>query len=349
MAECLNGADLFSRRLTAHVKAGGCASKLSPKLLERALSAIPRTHDPNVLVGFDTADDAAVYRLAPDLALVHTIDFFTPVVDDPFTFGAIAAANALSDIYAMGGTPLSALSVVAFPAAEDIAVLGEILRGGAEKMRAAGCPVVGGHSVNDGEVKFGYAVTGRVHPERIKANAGARAGDALVFTKALGTGVIATAMKRGAATPDAERAATASMLRLNREACDVMLRHNANGCTDVTGFGLAAHAREMAVASGVTLAIEAARIPLLAGAREAVAAGFIPAGLHNNREFAECVLEIRTPPDPITYQLLFDPQTSGGLLVSIPEGGAEAMIREFPEARRIGSVQPRGAKPVRLV
>ena len=192
--------------------------------MDKVLSAMPRIANPNVLVGFDTADDAGVYRLTPDLALVQTIDFFTPIVDDPFTFGAIAAANALSDIYAMGGTPLSSLSVVAFPANGDPEVLEAIMRGGLEKMREAGCVVLGGHSVADPEMKFGYAVTGTIHPDRIKANSGARGGDLLVFTKAIGTGVIGTALKQGIATPESVDAAIASMLTLNRAACEGMLQ-----------------------------------------------------------------------------------------------------------------------------
>ncbi len=198
--------------------------------MDKVLSAMPRIANPNVLVGFDTADDAGVYRLTPELALVQTIDFFTPIVDDPFTFGAIAAANALSDIYAMGGTPLSSLSVVAFPADGDTEVLEAIMLGGLSKMREAGCVVLGGHSVADPEIKFGYAVTGTIHPDRVKANSGARAGDGLVFTKAIGTGVIGTALKQGIAAPAAVDAAIASMLTLNRAACD----GNARGstCTD---------------------------------------------------------------------------------------------------------------------
>ncbi len=208
---------------------------------------MPRIANPNVLVGFDTADDAGVYRLTPDLALVQTVDFFTPIVDDPFTFGAIAAANALSDVYAMGGTPISSLSMVAFPADGDTDVLEAILLGGLEKMREAGCAVLGGHSVADAEIKFGYAVTGTIHPGSRKANSGARPGDALVFTKAIGTGVIGTALKRGIAQPASVDAAIASMLTLNRAACEAMLEFDVHGCTDVTGFGFLGHAREMAL------------------------------------------------------------------------------------------------------
>src|ERR1700722_6726724 len=269
----------FSHKLTAQVKAGGCASKLSPKLLDKVLGAMPRIANPNVLVGFDTADDAGVYRLSADLALVQTVDFFTPIVDDPFTFGAIAAVNSLSDVYAMGGTPISSLSIVAFPADGDTEVLEAILLGGFEKMREANCAILGGHSVADSEIKFGYAVTGTVHPDRVKPNGGARPGDVLVFTKAIGTGVIGTALKRGIAPEASVDAAIASMLTLNRAACEAMLAFDVHGCTDVTGFGFLGHAREMALASDVTLEIESARIRLLPGALDAARAGAIPGGL----------------------------------------------------------------------
>ena len=313
------------------------------------LSGLPRSENPNVLVGFDTADDAGVYRLSDDLALVQTVDFFPPIVDDPFTFGAIAAANSLSDVYAMGGVPISALSVVAFPGDGDMEVLGDILKGGLEKMREAGCAVLGGHSVNDPEIKFGYAVTGTVHPARVKANSGARVGDAVVFTKALGTGVIGTALKRGVVTAGAVEAATASMLRLNKSACEAMLCFDVHGCTDVTGFGMIGHAREMAVASGVTIEIEAGRVPLLPGALEAVAAGAIPGGLKNNRDFAGCAVEVAGSPDAGLMQLLYDPQTSGGLLITLPHADAEALEQILPEARRVGRVVPRDNKAIRIL
>ena len=305
------------------------------------LSALPRFANPNVLVGFDTADDAGVFLINADLALVQTVDFFTPIVDDPLTFGAIAAANALSDVYAMGGAPLSALSIVAFPADGDMEVLGEIMRGGLEKMREAECALLGGHSVADPEIKFGYAVTGTVHPARIKANSGAQAGDALVFTKALGTGVIGTALKRGIASPESVEAATRSMLMLNREACAAMLRFDVHACTDVSGFGMIGHAREMALASDVTLEIETAAVPLLPGALDAVKAGAIPGGLKNNREFASCAVDAKPSIDAALLDLLYDPQTSGGLLIALPERDAAALERILPRARRMGRVVAR--------
>ena len=310
---------------------------------------MPRIANPNVLIGFDTADDAGVYRLSDDLALVQTVDFFTPIVDDPFTFGAIAAANSLSDVYAMGGKPVSALSIVAFPGNGDMQILADIMRGGLEKMREAGCAVLGGHSVNDPEIKFGYAVTGTIHPDRIKANSGARPGDALIFTKRLGTGVIGTALKRGIASEESVQAATASMLELNRAACETMLRFDVHGCTDVTGFGFLGHAREMALASGVTLEIQAQNVPLLPGAMVAVQAGAIPGGLKNNRDFVSCAVEIGDDIDPAALELLYDPQTSGGLLIAVSDPDAAALLDALPLANRVGRVTARDNKPLRLL
>jgi selenide,water dikinase len=317
--------------------------------LDQVLSALPRVANPNVLVGFDTADDAGVYRLTDELALVQTVDFFTPIVDDPYTFGAIAAANSLSDVYAMGGVPISALSVVAWPGGADANVLGQILRGGLDKMTEASCAVIGGHSVNDPEIKFGYAVTGTVHPQRIKSNAGARVGDILVLTKAIGTGVIGTALKRGIATDEAVDASTACMLRLNRAACEAMLQCDVTGCTDITGFGLAGHARELALASGVTIEIEAASVPLLPGALEAAAAGAIPGGLKNNIEFVECAVEEPANLNPALRSLLYDPQTSGGLLIPVAARDAERLCAAIPGAVPIGRVVARDAKPIRIL
>jgi selenide,water dikinase len=317
--------------------------------LDKVLASVPRWADDNVLVGFDTADDAGVYKLTPELALVQTVDFFTPIVDDPYTFGAIAAANALSDVYAMGGRPISALSIVAYPSKGDVADLEQILKGGAEKMHEAGCSIVGGHSVADDEIKFGYAVTGTVHPERVKANAHARAGDALVFTKRLGTGVIATALKRGIAAEEHVNEAIRSMLTLNRRACKEMLRFDVHGCTDVTGFGLIGHAREMALASSVTLEIEADRVQFLPGALDYARAGAVPGGLNNNREFASCVVEaVRELPRELE-DLLYDPQTSGGLLITLPPPDAVRLEDVYPEAYQIGRVVARGPKAIRLI
>ena len=309
------------------------------------LARIPRWADENVLVGFDTADDAGVYKLTPECALVQTVDFFTPIVDDPYTFGAIAAANALSDVYAMGGRPISALSILAWPAKGDLDDLSEILRGGAEKIHEAACSVIGGHSVQDNEVKFGYAVTGTIHPDRIKTNAGARPGDALLLTKRIGTGVISTALKRGIANDSDVRASVESMLTLNRRACETMLEFETHGCTDVTGFGLIGHALEMARASKVTLEIDPRSVQFLPGALDYARQGAIPGGLKNNREFASPCVEGQSEFE----DLLYDPQTSGGLLIALAERDLAAFEARFPSAYRIGRVTERGGQPIRLL
>jgi len=331
-------------RLTASTSAGGCASKLSPKILDQVLGRIPRWANDDVLVGFDTADDAGVYRLTPELALVQTVDFFTPMVDDAYTFGAIAAANALSDVYAMGGKPLSALSILAWPPQGDLEELEAMLRGGVEKIHEADCALLGGHSVKDDEMKFGYAVTGLIHPDAIKTNAGARPGDALIFTKRIGTGVISTALKQGIAKESDVEAAVRSMLKLNREACEAMLGFEVHGCTDVTGFGLMGHAREMALASKVTIQIDPRAIQFLPGAVEYARLGAIPGGLKNNREFASSCVEGTSEFE----DLLYDPQTSGGLLIALPEQDAALLEMKLPDAYRIGQVTERTSKPIRL-
>lgn len=330
------------------VKAGGCASKLSPGILERVLQKVPRFACENVLVGYDTSDDAGVYRLTPDLALVQTVDFFTPVVDDPYTFGAIAATNAISDIYAMGGRPICAVSIVAYPAKGDLDALTAIMTGGADKMQQAGCAVLGGHSVNDDEPKFGYAVSGLIHPDQIKTNTGARPGDALVFTKKIGTGVISTALKRGIADPAHVAASVESMTTLNRAACEAMLNYEVHACTDVTGFGLIGHTREMAMGSNVTIAIEVASIRFLPGAADYARQGAVPGGQKNNYEFASCVVEKTRDISPEIETLLYDPQTAGGLLISLPSDEADSLVARVPGAYRLGSVLERGTKPIRL-
>ena len=296
------------------------------------------------MVGFDHADDAGVYQIAPDQALVQTVDFFTPIVDDPYTFGQIAATNALSDVYAMGGKPLTALALVCFPDKADLEILEQILAGGLSKMIEAGCTVIGGHSIRDEETKFGYSVTGIVHPKKVLANAGAKPGDALIFTKAIGTGVISTAIKKGKAEAAWVAAAVQSMTTLNKQAAEVIRRGNfrVNAMTDVTGFGLIGHAREIALASDVSLSISAGLIPLLAGALECVRAGHIPGGLKNNRDFAECLVEYDAGVPEDLQALLFDPQTAGGLLIATPEAPALSVaLRDAGVAAvEIGRVLP---------
>jgi selenide, water dikinase len=331
-------------RLTEAVKAAGCASKLSPAALDRVLGKLPRQHDPNVLVGFDHADDAGVYQIAPDQALVQTVDFFTPVVDDPYVFGQIAATNALSDVYAMGGRPITSLALVCFPEKADLEILERILAGGLSKMIEAGCTVIGGHSIRDDEPKFGYAVTGLVNPKKVLANAGAKPGDALVFTKALGTGVISTAIKKGKAEPAWTDAAVLSMTTLNKRAAEVIgtKEYRVHALTDVTGFGLIGHAREMALASNVALRFFSKDIPILPGALDCIRAGYIPGGLNNNRDFAECVVGYEAEIGAELRALIFDPQTAGGFLISIAEDDCEKLVLDLRNAgimaRRIGNV-----------
>jgi selenide, water dikinase len=316
------------------------------------LGKLARQHDPNVLVGFDHADDAGVYLIAPDQALVQTVDFFTPVVDDPYTFGQIAATNSLSDVYAMGGKPLTSLALVCFPDKADLAILERILAGGLSKMIEAGCTVIGGHSIRDEETKFGYSVTGMVHPKKVLANVGAKVGDKLLFTKAIGTGVISTAIKKGEAEPLWIDAAVLSMTTLNKRAAEVISAgdFHVNAMTDVTGFGLIGHAREMVLASDVSIRISAGAVPLIHGALECVRAGYIPGGLKNNRDFAECLVEYEDGLPEDVRALLFDPQTAGGLLISTPDGQqlAKALNDAGVPAVEIGEVLPNAKPRIRI-
>lgn len=307
------------------------------------LARLPKQHDPNVLVGFDTSDDAGVYRLTPELALVQTVDFFTPIVDDPYTFGQIAAANSLSDVYAMGGRPISALSIVGFPnSGRDLSILESMLQGGLSKMAEAGCTVLGGHSIGDEEIKFGYAVTGVVNPGRLWANSTARPGDRLILTKRLGTGVISTALKQGQASDAALTAAIDSMSALNRAASEAAQRFKVHAATDVTGFGLLGHAREIATGSKTSLVIDSSRTEFLPEALACARQGFIPGGLNRNLEFvAPCVQFRESVPEDVR-KLLFDPQTSGGLLLSVAPDDAPQLLAVLREqnipAAEIGEV-----------
>jgi selenide, water dikinase len=321
------------------------------------LGKLARQQDPNVLVGFDHADDAGVYRIAPATALVQTVDFFTPIVDDPYTFGQIAATNALSDVYAMGGCPLTSLALVCFPEKGDLAILERILAGGLSKMMEANCTVIGGHSIRDDETKFGYSVTGLIDPNRIFTNGRAQPGDRLLFTKSLGTGVISTAIKKGTAKQSWIDAAVASMTTLNKTAAEVITAHvgadalvrpaerssaprtgasgatwSVHALTDITGFGLIGHAREMALASNVSLVFYSNRIPVLEGALECVRAGNIPGGLKANREFAECLVTYVAAISDDLKTLLFDPQTAGGLLISVADEDALELTRALNAA-----------------
>lgn len=304
--------------------------------MDSVLGRLPKQVNANVLVGFETRDDGGVYRLSDKLALVQTVDFFTPIVDDPHLYGEIAAANALSDIYAMGGKPISALAVVGFPRGGDVNLLEKVLRGGLEKMEEAGCAVIGGHSIGDEEIKFGYAVAGLIDPEKVWRNSGARPGDMLILTKPLGTGVIATALKKNRASDAALREATASMVTLNRGAADALGKFSAgiHAVTDITGFGLLGHAHELAVASGVSLAFDHRGFVFFKGALGYAREGHLAGGLKNNREYVgECAQFDSCVPEEVRA-LLFDPQTSGGLLVAMDESIARA-VREGLEARGV--------------
>ena len=311
-----------------------------------------------MLVGFDHADDAGVYQLSPEQALVQTVDFFTPIVDDPYVFGQIAATNALSDVYAMGGKPLTALALVCFPEKSDLEILERILAGGLSKMIEAGCTVIGGHSIRDEETKFGYSVTGVIHPKRIYQNVGAKSADKLILTKALGTGVISTAIKKEKAEQAWIDAAIASMTTLNKKAAEAIAslandqRRATNDAavihsmTDITGFGLIGHLREILLASNVSAVISASRVPILDGALDCIRAGYIPGGLNNNRNFAECLVEYDTQVPEDLRTILYDPQTAGGLLICTPQGEAvaQALNQAGVPAVEIGEVLPL-AKP----
>lgn len=301
---------------------------------------------PDLLVGMNSIDDAGVYKLDQERALIQTIDFFTPIVDDPYLYGQIAAANALSDVYAMGGQPLTVLNLVAFPSKKlDINVLGEILRGGADKIMEAGAVLVGGHSIEDEEPKYGLAVTGIAHPDKIITNCAARPGDRLIITKPLGTGIIATAIKAEMAAPEQEKEASRWMATLNREAAAAMVSIGVHACTDITGFGLLGHAHEMAKGSGVNLVIDSASLPVLPGARENAALGLVPGGAYNNRRYLEDEVTIADGVPDELRDILYDPQTSGGLLIAVAAAKTDDLMaalfdRGVTAARVIGEVVP---------
>jgi selenide, water dikinase len=339
---------------------------LSPGTLDSILRRLPLPTDPNVLVGFQTNDDAGVYLVNEDLALTQTVDFFTPIVDDPFTFGQIAAANSLSDVYAMGGKPFSALSIVGFPEKGDPAILEQIIRGGLDKMKEANCTVIGGHAIRNDDIQFGYAVTGSIHPKKIWKNVGALTNDVILLTKPLGTGLISTALKKERASAASLDASIASMYQLNRNAAEALreLESKTNSAcihavTDITGFGLLGHAREMALGEpekgtpAVTIEIQHQFVPSLPGALQAATEGMIPGGLKNNREFiGECVTFAANVPEE-NRALLFDPQTSGGLLVAISPESADLALQLLQQrnvtAHKIGRILPKGGSLLSVV
>ena len=316
---------------------------MGPAALSQVLRQLPKSEDPNLLVGLDTSDDAAVYKMSEEMALIQTIDFFTPVVDDPYLFGQVSAANALSDIYAMGGSPLLALNIVCFPDCLPREVLLQILLGGADKVREAGAVIAGGHTVSDDEPKYGLAVTGLVHPKEVITNAGARPGDLLVLTKPLGTGIISTALKADMIMEEVYGKFVASMVALNREPSLVMKEAGAHACTDVTGFGLLGHAAEMAQASGVSLILHQGEIPLLPQVGDLAAMGIIPAGAYNNRDYLEDKVVFDPGITQAEQAILFDPQTSGGLFIAVRAEKAGMLVNRLSrhgagEARVVGQV-----------
>ena len=315
----------------------GCAAKVGPGTLSGILCQLPKFQNPDLLVGTETSDDAAVYRISDELAIIQTLDFFTPVADDPYDFGQIAAANALSDVYAMGGEPKTALNIVAFPKDMDTEILGEILKGGADKVMEAGAVLAGGHTIQDDTPKYGLSVTGFVHPDKFWKNYGAQTGDRLILTKALGTGIINTAIKADMVSERAREAALASMKTLNKGARDVLKKYQIHACTDVTGFGLGGHGTEMAEGSNKTLVIHTEQLPVLPNVEENASMGLIPGGAYRNRNFAGKSGYTSTA---VLWKedLVFDPQTSGGLLAAVPEEEADSIVKELNKAGLPASV-----------
>ena len=339
-------------KLTKLAKCAGCGAKVGAGVLAQLLDGLKVLRDPNLLVGFDKSDDASVYKVSPDLAIVQTVDFFPPIHDDPYTFGQIAAANALSDVYAMGGEPKLALNIMAVPKDMPSDAVHELLRGGYEKVYEAGAIITGGHSIFDDEPKYGLSVTGFVHPDRVLTNSGAKPGDVLLLTKPLGIGILTTAAKVGMATAENMARAVTLMTTLNRGARDVMVKYRVHACTDVTGFSLLGHSLEMAQGSGVEIHLNIHAIDLIPEAVELARMGVLPEGMYRNRSFAEPYV------DPGAVELarqdvLYDPQTSGGLLIAADPGDADALYEELrktvPSAQRIGTVTAyRGGKRIFL-
>jgi selenide,water dikinase len=331
-------------KLTSLSSKGGCGCKIGPADLAQVLRNLPSVEpNPNLLVGLDTSDDAGVYKLTDELALVQTLDFFTPIVDDPYDFGQIAAANAISDIYAMGGTPLTVMNIVAFPISTlDKSILADILRGAADKVKEAGATLVGGHSIDDKEPKFGLAVTGLVHPDKVRANASAQPGDQLILTKPIGVGILTTSLKNGQLNEDETKRLTKVMTTLNKTAAETMAPYNVHACTDVTGFGLIGHALEMAKGSNLGVTIQKDQVQFLPRVRELAEKGFVPGGTKNN--FKHVLPDVTFPEslDEVGRWMLCDAVTSGGLLISVAAEDAASLLRALlengVEASHIGEV-----------
>ena len=339
-------------KLTKLANCAGCGAKVGAGVLAQLLGDLQVRRDPNLLVGFDKSDDASVYKVTDDLALVQTVDFFPPIADDPYTFGAIAATNALSDVYAMGGEPKLALNIMAVPADLPKEAVHEILRGGYEKAYEAGVIITGGHSILDQEPKYGLAVTGFVHPDRVLTNSGARPGDVLLLTKPLGIGILTTAAKVDMAPEAAMERARTLMTTLNRGARDVMVKYNVHACTDVTGFALLGHACEMAQGSDTEIHLQTGDIDLIPEALELARMGLLPEGMYRNRSFAEPFVDDGGV-ELAVQDMLYDPQTSGGLLIAVDPADADALHDELrsavPSAQRIGTVEAyRGGKRIFL-
>jgi selenide,water dikinase len=326
-------------KLTDGSAYGGCGAKLSKGLLHTVLCGLPRVDSEDLIVGIESADDAGVMKVSEELAIIHTTDFFPPMVDDPYTFGRIAATNALSDIWAMGGTPLAAMNLVSYPLKQlGKEALKEVLRGGLETMAESGAVLAGGHTVEGAELLYGLAVTGTVHPDKVWRNGGAQPGDALVLTKPLGTGLVTTAAKGGMADPDHLATAMRWMTTLNRDAAEALHGAEPHAVTDVTGFGLAGHAAEMAEASGCAIELDLDALPAMPGALEAAATGLVPVGAGKNRTSIAEILEIAGDADELRVDLALDPQTSGGLLAAVPADKAEALVRRLPGAAVVGRI-----------
>lgn len=318
----------MDKRLTELSRTSGWAAKIGPETLSKILSKIPKNYDKNLIVGIETSDDAAVYKLNEDTAIIETLDFFTPVVDDPYTFGQIAAANSLSDIYAMGGKPLMALNIVCFPTCLDIEILGEILRGGGDKVIEAGALVIGGHTVDDNEPKYGLSVTGIVKPDKVLKNCGSKEGEVLILTKPIGTGVINAAIKGGIASEKAYENAVNVMSTLNKYAGEIITKYEISACTDITGFGLMGHAYEMAKGSNMTFKLNKESIPIIEEAKEYASMGIVPAGTYKNKGYLKGNYEL-IDVKPYLEDIIFDPQTSGGLLFSCKKEDADEILKEL--------------------
>jgi selenide, water dikinase len=321
-------------KLTSLSSKGGCGCKIGPADLMQVIRSLPpATPDPNLLVGLDTSDDAGVYKLTDDLAMVQTVDFFTPIVDDPYSFGQIAAANAISDIYAMGGKPLTVLNIVAFPITTlDKRILADILRGASDKVKEAGATLVGGHSIDDKEPKFGLAVTGVVHPDKVRTNAGAKPGDRLILTKPIGVGIMTTSIKKDQLSEEEVQRVTLVMSTLNKQAAETMEPYDVHACTDVTGFGLIGHALEMAKGSGAGIRLHRSQVPVLPRVRELAEQGFVPGGTKNNFNHVKDDVTFPDSMDQTDRWILCDAVTSGGLLISVEPGQAERLLQELKNA-----------------